>query len=192
MKNPLELFNDWYQKELALSKVRIPSACCFSTLGEDGYPNSRFVSLKEIKNECFVITGPLNSRKGYEIDKTPKVSLTFWWTATEKQIRVQGDAYQLSDSEAIAYFSDRNYDSQIVSTIFNQGTEIKTLDELAQRFQAGKLNHQNKPIPKPKAWAGFYIKPKRIEFMEFKATRLHQRTLFSKNEENWQKNYLEP
>lgn len=192
MKNPLELFNDWYQKELALSQVRIPSACCFSTIGEDGYPNSRFVSLKEIKNDCFVITGPLNSRKGYDVNHTPKVSLTFWWTATEKQIRVQGNAQKLSDSEAIAYFADRNYDSKIVSTVFNQGAEIQTLDELSQRFQEGKLNHQNKTISKPTEWSGFYIQPRRIELMEFKASRLHQRTLFVKSEERWQKTYLEP
>ena len=36
---------------------------CLSTEGLNGFPNARFVSLKEIRNEEFVVTGTLTSRK---------------------------------------------------------------------------------------------------------------------------------
>ena len=90
--DPFLTFEEWYQEELNQTQVNIPSACCLSTNGLDGYPNARFVSLKEITNGAFVVTGPLNSRKGLEISQSSKVSLTFWWTLTERQVRIQGDA----------------------------------------------------------------------------------------------------
>ncbi|WP_299211085.1 pyridoxamine 5'-phosphate oxidase family protein [uncultured Aquimarina sp.] len=76
--NPFQLFNTWYSEELEKSTASIPSACCLSSNGLDGYPNTRFVSLKEVKDHAFIITGPLKSRKGLEMEKSSKVSLTFW------------------------------------------------------------------------------------------------------------------
>ena len=192
MENPFELFNESYKKELEYSKLRIPSACCFSTIGEDGYPNSRFVSLKEVKNESFIITGPLNSRKGNDIKNNPKVSITFWWTETKKQVRIQGDAIKLSEIDSKNYFSKRNHESKIVSTIFEQGKQIDTFNELTVRFNEGKVKFKNIDIEKPLQWSGFQIKPKRIEFMDFMETRLHKRTLFIKKEEKWDKFYIQP
>ena len=192
MKDPFQLFQDWYQQELSQTNVRIPSACCLSTIGTDGYPNARFVSMKEIRQDAFVVTGPLDARKGQEIANIPKVSLTFWWTETEKQVRVQGDAVQLSESEASAYFAQRNQDSKIVSQVFQQGAVLNTLNELEERFQKGKQSYRDQNIEKPKSWSGFYIQPKRIEFMDFKENRLHQRMLYSKEDTIWKVTYLAP
>jgi len=190
--NPFEKFQHWYEKEKELTSVRIPSACCFTTIGLDAYPNSRFVSLKEIKNEAFVITGPLNSRKGKEVAAIPKVSLTFWWTNTERQIRVQGDAFKIAEADAEAYFNNRNRDAKIVSTIFNQGEAIESFDTLEQDFANKKKALQTKKIDKPKEWGGFYIQPIRIEFMEFERSRLHKRTLFEKSNSTWTTKTLQP
>ena len=65
--NPITLFQNWFAEAVEASSASIPSACCLSTLGLDGYPNARFVSLKEIVEDSFVVTGSLASRKGLEI-----------------------------------------------------------------------------------------------------------------------------
>ncbi len=192
MENPIIQFNTWYQEERSLSKVRIPSACCLSTIGQDGFPNSRFVSLKETQEEAFIITGTLNSRKGRELSAIPKASITFWWTETERQVRIQGIVRPISNEAADAYFFQRNQDSQIVSTIFNQGEDIESLQQLNLRFEKAKAELQDQNVNRPEQWSGFRIEPIRIEFMEFKATRLHERTLFTKQEGAWQKTFLQP
>lgn len=192
MENPFELFDDWYKEQLNSSCAKIPSACCFTTIGEDGFPNSRFVSLKEVRNESFVITGPLNSRKGKDVKENPKVSIAFWWNETERQVRIQGKAERMEDAESVNYFSNRNKASKIVSTIFEQGKPIESLEELTTRFENGKLKYENSPIKKPKEWSGFYIKPVRIEFMQFMKTRLHKRILFRRSTMEWEKVYLQP
>lgn len=66
---PIEIFKKWFEEELKLSKVRIPDAVCLSTIGLDNFSNASFVSLKEIIENLFIVTGPINSRKGIEIEK---------------------------------------------------------------------------------------------------------------------------
>lgn len=190
--NPIEKFKKWYDEEAKRTSVRIPSACCLSSIGEDGYPNSRFVSLKEIVENKFVITGSLNSRKGKELLANSKASLIFWWTETERQIRIQGDAIQIENQLADHYFKGRSKESQIVSQISAQGKEIENLSELITVFEKEKHQNKNTELKRPNDWSGFYIVPKRIEFMEFKENRFHFRELFTCNNGNWNKTILQP
>ena len=189
-ENPILLFKKWYGQELKLSKEQIPSAVCLSTVGIDHFPNARFVSLKEIIDGSFIITGPLDSRKGIEIKNNNKVSLTFWWTATERQIRIQGVATKISEELAETYFKTRSRASQAVSLLCKQGIEVddvtvlknKVLDKVAQ----------GEPIDRPKSWGGFAIAPVRIEFMEFHKTRFHDRKLYEFENNTWKVKQLQP
>ncbi|WP_422105869.1 pyridoxine/pyridoxamine 5'-phosphate oxidase [Winogradskyella sp.] len=190
--DPIQKFKVWYNEELEKTSVRIPSACCLSSIGQDGYPNSRFVSLKELIENKFVITGPLDSRKGKELLANSKASLTFWWTETERQIRVQGDAIQIEKDLADRYFKERNKASQIVSRISEQGTEIDDLRTLIALLEKQKGHYSGRAVSRPEQWSGFYIVPKRIEFMEFKESRLHLRELFTHEGEKWNKLILQP
>jgi pyridoxamine 5'-phosphate oxidase len=76
--NPIPIFKRWYNEELRLTNASIPSACCLSTAGLNGYPNARFVSLKGVVRDAFVITRPFASRKGDEITKSNNVASAFW------------------------------------------------------------------------------------------------------------------
>lgn len=190
--NPIQKFEKWYSSELNKTNVAIPSACCLSTLGLDGFPNARFVSLKEIRDDRFVVTGPMNSRKGLEIQEHPRVALTFWWTETERQIRVQGTAAPISDGEADRYFDQRSLESRILATISNQGQKAADISVLEICFNEALENMSNKPVPKPDDWGGFKIDPIRIEFMQFRESRFHKRQLFTKNEDGWDYMFLQP
>ena len=190
--NPLLLFEKWFSEEKNLNTLKLPSACCLSTIGLDGYPNARFVSLKEIVNESFVITGPLNSRKGNEIENSPTAALTFWWTSTERQIRVQGDVLKIAKPDAQIYFEQRNRDAKIVSTVFEQGKKIQSIAHLQNDFEKQKEELENQEIKCPTNWGGIYIKPIRIEFMEFKKSRLHERKLYQQIDNKWEMIILQP
>ena len=190
IKQPITLFSEWFQKELNLTKVQIPTAVCLSTIGIDNFPNARFVSFKEIINESFIVTGPLNSRKGIEIKSNDKVALTFWWTETERQIRIQGIATEINNQLADKYFYERSANSKVVSSICEQGKEIDNLERLEKQIL--KKVAEDKIITRPKNWSGFSIKPLRIEFMEFKKTRFHDRKLFQFNNGEWNMNQIQP
>jgi len=190
--NPIELFKKWFEEERKISNLNLPAACCLSTTGIDGYPNSRFVSLKEVVNNSFVITGSFGSRKGIEIDQSPKAALSFWWTSTERQVRIQGDVTMISDQAASKYFEPRNRDSKIVSFTFQQGSPIQSFQQLHNHFSKNKEELVGKEVKPPKNWGGIALNPIRIEFMEFKKSRLHERTLYSNVNNNWTESILQP
>lgn len=187
---PLEIFNRWFEEELKLSKAQIPTAVCLSTVGKDNHPNARFVSYKEMIEDSFIITGPLNSRKGTEIGYNDKVSLTFWWTETERQVRIQGMATKLSAQLADKYFKERDRNSQAVSSVCEQGKEIDNLKKLEQKVLEKASKKIN--IERPANWGGFSIKPIRIEFMEFKKSRFHDRKLYEFENDTWSLKQIQP
>ena len=193
MKNstaPMTLFAEWFAEEDKHSDVNISTAVCLSTIGTDGYPNARIVSLKEVVDNCFIITGSLSSRKGLEIEANAKVALTFWWTQTERQVRVQGVAAKISNDQADYYFKQRDISSQAVSKICEQGKEIDDLQQL--ELQITEIVSGKTKLKRPKNWGGFSVKPTRIEFMEFKSTRFHIRTLYEIEDKQWTVKHLQP
>ncbi len=189
---PIDLFKAWYEQEIKLTTVRIPSACCLSTIGIDGFPNARFVSLKGILKDSFIVTGSISSQKGFEIHNCEKVSLTFWWSETERQIRIQGNASKISDQLADKYFSERNRDSQIVSIASLQGQELLDMETLTKKYEEIESTFSSKEIERPENWGGYTIEPIRIEFLEFKPTRFHDRTLYEKIAGQWEMKKLQP
>ncbi len=189
---PIEHFKEWFKEELNLTKVRIPTACCLSTIGIDGFPNARFVSLKDIVENSFVVTGALSSRKGIEINNTNKVALTFWWTETERQVRVQGNATIVSKELADKYFAERNRNSQIVSIVSEQGQTLNDIDALNNKYQEVENKFSKQLLQRPENWSGYSIEPIRIEVLEFKQTRFHDRKLFELTDGKWTMKQIQP
>lgn len=188
----ISLFNNGLEREMEVHKQKLPYACCLSTEGLDGFPNARFVSLKEIRNEEFVITGTLTSRKGEEINYNNKVALTFWWPETQQQVRIQGEARLISGSVLDSYFNERNRESQIVSVVSDQGKELHDLNELILKFDAVANNTEISEIRRPDNWGGYAIVPFRIEFLVFSESRFHDRTLYERKDQIWQKKKIQP
>ncbi len=190
--NPISTFEEWYKEELFKSSVQIPSACCLSTIGLDGYPNARFLSLKAVVEGSFIITGPTTSNKGMELKAIPKAALTFWWTKTERQVRIQGDVEPLETNLAKKFFRERDLDSKIVSAISEQSKPVTSLDLLIQNIDSKKEELKGNEIPMPSNWGGFRINPIKIEFLEFSESRFHDRTLFTKKDQGWEMIKLQP
>ncbi|WP_375561461.1 pyridoxal 5'-phosphate synthase [Bernardetia sp. OM2101] len=190
IKAPIKLFKKWLSEEEKYSKTSVPTAVCLSTIGLDGFPNARFVSLKEIVKDSFIITTSFDSRKGLEIENTNKVALTFWWTETQRQVRIQGIATKIDKELAQKYFYERDLDSQIVSLICQQGRETDDIKALEKEII--KMTLTNPKIEMPKNWGGYSIEPIRIEFMEFRKTRFHDRRLYVMENNKWTLKQLQP
>ncbi|HYF03515.1 MAG TPA: pyridoxal 5'-phosphate synthase [Patescibacteria group bacterium] len=192
MVHPIEAFREWYSEQLTRSASLIPTACCLSTIGLDGYPNARFVSLKEVRADAFIITGPVDSRKGRELQQIPHAALTFWWPETERHVRIQGMAERISDADADRYFADRERDTQIISLVSRQGYLVEDEDAVKQRIRDAEKLYAHKPVPRPQNWGGFAIQPVRIELMAFRPSRFHERRMFEKVGDEWVCTQLQP
>jgi pyridoxamine 5'-phosphate oxidase len=190
--NPLTIFNQWFEEELQRSTAVVPAACCLSTVGADLFPNARFVALKGLIDGQFVVTGPVHARKGTEISQNNRVALTFWWSATQRQVRVQGTATLLDAAVADQLFAARNRDSQIVSTVSAQGQELLDPETLHRQYQETDASYAGQALPRPAHWSGYAITPLRIELLAFQTTRFHERTLYQWIGGQWVASRLQP
>lgn len=190
--DPLILFAKLYKEHLRSSPLELPGACCLSTVGLDGFPNARFVSLKEIKKGGLLITGSTTSIKGIEIESSNKVALTFWWPDIEYQVRIQGEAVKMPVKLADRLFRERPLEAKIVSLISRQSEEINYPESLEKELETARINHERRGVRRPDNWSGYIIHPQRIEFLLFKSSRLHVRKFYQMHNNEWTFSYLQP
>lgn len=190
-ENPLLKFDQWLNEAID-AKVTEPNSMSVSTIGEDGFPQSRIVLLKDYSDTGFTFFTNYESDKGHAIKNNPVACLLIFWPDIERQIRITGYVEKTTDEISDHYFQSRPILSQAAAITSNQSKKISSRNALENRF-----NELIKKIPenhfsRPKNWGGFLVKPLKIEFWQGRENRLHDRILYEKTDENWQFSRLEP
>jgi len=190
--DPIKQFELWFNEAIE-AKVPESNAMTLSTATTDGRPSARIVLLKGIQENGFVFYTNYLSRKGKEITKNPLGSLTFFWPAMERQIRVEGTIEKASKELSDRYFQSRPKDSQIGALASPQSQEIADRETLEKKWSELEAEYAGKTIPKPSFWGGYILKPRLIEFWQGRPSRLHDRILYKKiDNKNWKKVRLAP
>ena len=190
--HPLLLFNEWFELAQKNKRIKEPNAMSLSTLGGDGFPKVRIVLLKQITEKGFIFYTNYLSEKGRSISKNPKVCVCFFWETLERQVIIKGMAEKVRDGISDSYFSSRPRGSQLSAMVSSQSTIIVDRKILEEKIAVLEKKYKNKPIPRPKDWGGFLVRPYSYEFWQGRADRLHDRILFQKEKEKWQKKRLAP
>ena len=183
-KNPLKQFEQWINDALD-AKVNEPTAMSIATFGLDGFPDSRIVLLKDYGENGLTFFTNYNSNKGKSLAKNPAVGLHFFWPELERQIRISGFAEKTSDDISDRYFYSRPVLSQIAAVVSNQSTKIPSRELLQNLFNSEKEKSAIDIIKRPINWGGFLVKPVKFEFWQGRESRLHDRILYEKMENEW-------
>lgn len=189
--NPVEQFNLWLEQAVE-AKLIDPTAMTVATVDETGQPFQRIVLLKHVDKDGFVFYTNLGSRKAQQIEVNSKVSLHFPWHSLERQVHITGVAEKLSVTENMKYFSSRPKDSQLAAIASKQSSRISARGVLEGKFLELKKKFEKGEIPIPSFWGGFRIRPESIEFWQGGEHRLHDRFLFSKQDNEWDIDRLAP
>ena len=190
-QNPFKQFEKWLN-EAVNSDEKEPTAMALSTIGADGFPQSRIVLLKLFDENGFVFFTNYSSEKGKSIEKNPAVSLHFFWPFLERQVRISGVAEKTSKEISLKYFQSRPEESQVAAWASEQSTEIPSRDYLEQQFRKFSSKFENEPVPLPPFWGGYRVNPQKIEFWQGRANRLNDRILYERNGELWTIKRLAP
>jgi pyridoxamine 5'-phosphate oxidase len=168
-----------------------PNAMVVGTVGPDGTPSSRLVLCKGLDERGPVFFTNYNSRKGRELAAHPAVSLLFPWHSLGRQVRIEGEAHQVSAEESDEYFATRPRGAQLSAWASQQSDVVPSRDVLEQRVR--ELDRQYPDaVPRPPHWGGIRVTPRRIEFWENRPDRLHDRLLYTRDEDGWSVVRLQP
>lgn len=191
-QDPINQFTKWFDEAIA-AKVPEPNAMNLATVNENGRPASRIVLLKGVESNMFVFYTNYQSRKGKELDNNPACSLNFFWPELERQVRIEGVASRVDEKRSKKYFQSRPRGSQVGAWASPQSSLIADRSLLEDRAKQIEEKFKGKDVlPKPNQWGGFEIDPLMIEFWQGRASRLHDRILYTKDNGVWRINRLAP
>lgn len=192
---PIVQFQAWLTEARSVDSQRNLDGACLSTVGEDGYPDARWVLVRTIDHRGFGFYSNAHSAKGRALAKLPRASLAFYWPFQGKQVRIKGDVEFMSSAESDDYFYSRPVGSQIAAIVSNQSAVMSQrsdlLDEIKQ-FES-ELETSGQVIKRPDHWIGYRLVPIEVEFWVEQAFRVHDRLVYTRsNQDSWDIKRLYP
>jgi len=181
--NPIDQFDKWIEDAIK-SKVNLPNAMHLATIGTDGRPSGRIMLLRGFDDRGFVFFTNHDSRKGNDLKNINYASMTFFWSELFRQVRIEGDVYQVPDWESDKYFQSRPRESQISALASEQSRILESRESLEKKVKELEHRFKDQSITRPANWGGFYLSPTQIEFWQGRAHRLHDRILYKLEKNN--------
>ncbi len=172
--DPIEQLQLWLA-EAAAADPHDWTSMVLATADREGRPSARVVLLKGCDARGLVFYTSYESRKARELAENPRAALVFYWSAFDRQVRVEGTVERTSREESEAYFRSRPRGAQVGAWASRQSGVIASREflelavgEVAQRFEGAE-------VPLPESWGGFRLRPERVEFWQGRPDRLHDR-----------------
>lgn len=181
--DPIEMLSQWIDEAIK-AEVNEPTALIVATATKEAFPSIRTVLLKEIDEGKIVFYSNYDSRKGRQINENNQVACSMLWHELERQIHIEGKIEKLDSKLSDEYFAQRPYKSRIGARISPQSHPIPSREYIMALFAKESLVYVARKVPRPENWGGYAITPTRIEFWQGRDSRLHDRFLFEKEENN--------
>ena len=191
MNDPFTLFQAWFDDAQANEPSDVDAAS-IATVDADGKPSIRMVLVRGISHEGFSFYTNLGSRKAQELKQNAHMALCFHWKSISKQVRIEGEAKQVTDKAAEEYFASRPKESQVGAWASRQSETLENRQLLESRFYAEQAKYATSDVPRPPFWSGFLLVPNLFEFWENRPHRLHERRRFISGPQGWQESLLYP
>lgn len=185
--DPVEMFRRWYADASVLPE---PNAMVVATVSADGFPSARMVLLKGLDVDGARFFTNHGSRKGSDLAANPACALLFPWHPLARQVRIEGVAERLPQSEVESYFASRPHGARI-GACASQQSQPTTMDELAAAFAAAEAAYPDE-VPVPQEWGGYLVRPRRWEFWQGRPNRMHDRLCYVRVDGGWRIERLAP
>jgi pyridoxamine 5'-phosphate oxidase len=189
--DPFDQFAQWME-EAVNSQILDPYAMCVSTVGNDLWPSSRIVYLRDVAEGGFVFYTNYDSHKAKDIAENPFAAINFHWSELERQVRIEGGVKKITEEKSDAYWASRPRESQVSAWMSDQSQPVGSREELELRKSAILQRFEGVEIPRPIHWGGYVVVPERVEFWQGRPNRLHDRLVYLKQTNEWKVVRLNP
>jgi len=189
--DPFQLLDAWYA-EARQTEPNDSNAMTLATADAGGQPSARMVLLKGHGPDGFIFYTNQQSRKAIDIAQNPKAAVLFHWKSLRKQIRIEGMLSVVDDETANAYFATRSRDSQLGAWASDQSRPLDNRATFEARFDEMSARFDGQDIPRPPHWSGYCLTPDHFEFWQDREHRLHERRIFTSDDNGWTEGLLYP
>ena len=190
-ENPFDQFDLWF-KQAQEAQLPEPNALSLATATAEGVPSLRTVLLKYVSEEGFVFFTNYSSNKSHDISENPHVAMMFPWVSLERQVIIRGRAEKISKADSLRYFTSRPHGSQLGAWVSHQSSVITGRKVLEMKLAEMKRKFTEGKVPLPDFWGGYRVVPEKIEFWQGRPNRLHDRFLYTRQENEWSIERLAP
>lgn len=192
LKDPIGQFDKWWQ-EAVHAGIDEVNAMTLATASADGMPDGRIVLLKGFDSNGFTFFTNYNSSKGEQLLENPRATLVFFWKELERQVRISGLVSLTGKKASDDYFGSRPEGSRLGAWASPQSQVIESREWLEENEKKLKEQWTGSAVTRPPHWGGYLVKPTRIEFWQGRPSRLHDRILYSLQENGqWKIQRLAP
>jgi pyridoxamine 5'-phosphate oxidase len=186
----LRQFDVWL-REAVQAGLPLPNAMTLATVDAEGGPDARIVLLKGLEQGGFTFFTNYLSRKGRELEARAAACLVFQWSELERQVRIEGAVEKVSEAESDAYFASRPLGARLSAWASPQSETVPSRSVLEHEVEQVRKRYGEHP-PRPPHWGGYRVIPRRIEFWQGRADRLHDRLLYKRAGSGWRIERLAP
>jgi len=190
-QNPFEQFSVWFEEAMK-SELPEPNAMILATADKNCKPSVRALLLKGFDEKGFIFYTNYESRKGKELEANNNAAMLFFWAELERQVRIEGKVFKITEHESKKYFDTRPYKSRIGAWASNQSTVIQSRFVIVKKFLKYFAKFHSSDIPLPPYWGGYILVPECFEFWQGRANRLHDRISYSLVNGVWKTERLSP
>jgi pyridoxamine 5'-phosphate oxidase len=188
--DPFVLFQTWFD-EAVTAEINDPDAIALASVNADGMPSVRMVLLRQWSEDGFLFFSNYQSRKSGELLATGKAAFCMHWKSLRKQVRVTGQVGKATAAQSDAYFNSRGRGSQIGAWASAQSQPLGSRAELMAQVEAHDKKFPD-AVTRPPHWGGFCLVPEEIEFWADGEHRLHDRFRFTRADNGWDIQRLNP
>jgi len=189
--DPFKQFAVWFD-EASQGLEPEPNACALATTGSDMQPSARMVLVKAFDESGFVFFTNYLSTKGRQMEQNSKAALLFYWPSCERQVRIEGSVIRTSEADSDRYFQNRPRNSRLGSSASLQSRVASSREEIDRAMSSLVASVGDGEVIRPAHWGGYRLQPVLFEFWQGRENRLHDRIVYRRKAEVWNRERLWP
>jgi pyridoxamine 5'-phosphate oxidase len=191
LDHPVDQFAKWFDEAMK-AQVFEANTMSVATVGRDGKPSSRIVLIKQYDHRGFTWYTNYDSQKGRQLAENPNAALLFFWRELERQVRIEGRVEKTSSEDSDKYFYSRPVKSQLAAVASQQSEPIASREQMETNYAAVEAASGDHP-QRPPHWGGYRLIPERVEFWQGRASRFHDRIVFTLQPDgSWTRQRIQP
>ena len=191
---PINKLTQWLNKENSVGAPD-PAQAVLATSTIDAIPHSRVVAIREISQEGLLFFTQRGTKKVEELNVNPRVSLTFWFELTERQITIEGTVTPLTETENNNYWVAHPRFSQLRFYAYapTSSQEISSKQILEDKKNTISKQFDGQVIPMHPLYCGYRIKPIKFLFYAYRTDELSDVAAYLKQADgSWVEKIISP